>query len=221
MHFGLLAANLNQRIRIRILYILKLLHTGVSAKEAIYLLTSWSTWNFEIKCLLYTDFGSMLTNQNKKTRIRTLYILKLLHTGCSTKEAIRLLPFQSTWNFKKSRLLQMHLGLIVVNWNQKTRIRTLSILKLLYTGCSTKDAISLLPSWSTRNFENKCLFYAHFGSMLTNQKKTTRIRTLYILKLLHTGCSSKGAIRLLPSRTTWKFKKSRHLQMHFGLIVAN
>ena len=145
----------------------------------------------------------------------------MLHKRCSTKEATKLLPSWSTSNFKKSWLLQMHIGLIVVNWNQKTRIRILSILKLLCTGCSTKDAISLLPSWSTRNFENKCLFYAHFGSMLTNQKKTTRIRTLYILKLLHTGCSSKGAIRLLPSRTTWKFKKSRHLQMHFGLIVAN
>ena len=32
----------------------------------------------------------------KKTRIRTMYILKLLYAGCSSKEAIKLLPLRST-----------------------------------------------------------------------------------------------------------------------------
>ena len=95
----------------------------------------------------------------------------MLHKRCSTKEATKLLPSWSTSNFKKSWLLQMHIGLIVVNWNQKTRIRILSILKLLCTGCSTKDAISLVISWSTWNFRIKSLLYTDFGSMLPNQIK--------------------------------------------------
>ena len=33
--------------------------------------------------------------------------------------------------------------------NKATRIRTTYILKMLYTGCSTNEAISLLLSWST------------------------------------------------------------------------
>ena len=32
-----------------------------------------------------------MANQNQKTKIRTLYILEMLYTGCFTKEAISLL----------------------------------------------------------------------------------------------------------------------------------
>ena len=42
---------------------------------------------------------------------------------------------------------------------KKTELRTLYILKLLHTGCSTKEAISLLLSWSTYHFENKSLWH--------------------------------------------------------------
>ena len=43
---------------------------------------------------------------------------------------------------------------------QKTKIRTLYILKMLYAGCSTKDAISLLPS-GTRAVSRTNDFYAY------------------------------------------------------------
>ena len=104
----------------------------------------------------------------KTTRIRTLYILELLRTGCSTKKAIKLLPSRSTWNLKDSRLLQMHFGLIVANKNKKTSIRTLYILKMLHTRCSTKEAIKLLPSRSTLNFKNKWLLHMHFRLKVAN-----------------------------------------------------
>ena len=45
---------------------------------------------FQEKLILHMEFGSILANQNKKTRMNTLYILKMLYTGCSTKEAISL-----------------------------------------------------------------------------------------------------------------------------------
>ena len=83
----------------------------------------------------------------QKSRISTLYISKLLHTGCSTKEAITLLP--STWNFKKKLLLQIHFGWSVANENKAIRIKTLYILEILYTGCSSKEAVLLLILWST------------------------------------------------------------------------
>ena len=46
----------------------------------------------------------------KKTRVRTLYILKLLQTEYSTKEEIKLRPPRSTLNFKKKLLLYRHIG---------------------------------------------------------------------------------------------------------------
>ena len=47
------------------------------------------------------QFGLGVANQNQKTKIKTLYILKMLHTGCSMKEAILLLLSRSTYNFQK------------------------------------------------------------------------------------------------------------------------
>ena len=99
-------------------------------------------------------FGLIVANQNKIIRIRTLFILKMLYTGYYTKEVITLLPSRSTWNFKKKWLLHMYFGLIMTKQNKKTRIRTLYILKMLYTGCSTKEVITLFPvllllSWIT------------------------------------------------------------------------
>ena len=47
---------------------------------------------------------TLLVNSDKTIRISTLYILNMLYTGCSTKEAISLLSrgaltFQETLNF--------------------------------------------------------------------------------------------------------------------------
>ena len=67
-------------------------------------------------------FRLKVANQNKKNRIRTLYVLKLLHTGCSTNEAITLLLWQSTWNFNNKKLFDIHHGWIVQNQNKTTRI---------------------------------------------------------------------------------------------------
>ena len=43
----------------------------------------------------------------------------------------------------------MQFGLIVANQDKKTKTRTLYILKMLYTWCSTEEAITLPPSWNT------------------------------------------------------------------------
>ena len=44
--------------------------------------------------------------QRKKTAIKILYILDLLHTSCSTREAIKLLPWRNIWNLKKKNDLK-------------------------------------------------------------------------------------------------------------------
>ena len=48
--------------------------------------------------------------QRKKTAIKILYILDLLHTSCSTKEAMKLLPWQNIWNLKKKMILRNKLS---------------------------------------------------------------------------------------------------------------
>ena len=80
--------------------------------------------------------------------------------------------------FNKNWLLHMHFGLIVANYNKKTRIRTLYILKLLL------EVMKQLPSRSTRNYKNRWLLYIHVGQIEANQNQKTKLRTLYILKLL-------------------------------------
>ena len=42
-----------------------------------------------------------MANQDRATIMRTLYNLKMLYTGCFTKEAISLFLSRSTENFKK------------------------------------------------------------------------------------------------------------------------
>ena len=66
---------------------------------------------------------------------------------------------------------------------------TLCILKMLYTGCSMEEAATLLPSWSTWNFNSKWLLHMQFGLVVANQNQKTKIKTLYILKAVYTGCS--------------------------------
>ena len=162
-------------------------------------------------------FGLIVTNQNKKkTRIKTLCILNLLTTGCSRNEAVSLLLSRSTKNFKKNWLLHMHFGLTVANSNGKYRIRTLYFLKLLCTGCSRKNPIKLLPSRCTWNFLNKWLLYVNFGWTVANRDQKTKIRRIYILKMLYTWCSTKEAVSLLLSRSTWNFDNKCLSYIHFG-----
>ena len=68
-----------------------MLYTGYSMKEAISMLLLWGTYYFNNKLLLHLKFGLTVANQNKKAKTRTLYILKMLYTWCSTEEAITLL----------------------------------------------------------------------------------------------------------------------------------
>ena len=149
-----------------------------------------------------------MANQNQKNKIRTIYILELLPTECSTKEAIKLLPSRSTWNFKNTWLLYINVGHIMTNQNQKTKIRALYILKMLYTGCSTKEATSLLLSRNTQNIKKNWFLLMQFRLIVANQIKKTKFRTLYILRLRYTECSTKEAIKLLSWRNTWNFKNN-------------
>ena len=60
-----------------------------------------------------------------------------------------------------------------------------------YAECSTEEAIILVLSWATKNFRKNSLLQIHFGWIVANQNKKTRIRDLYVLILLYTRCSRK------------------------------
>ena len=103
---------------------------------------------------------------------RTLYISKLLHTGCSAKERI-------TASFTEHlKFLQMHFGLIVANQNKKkTKMKTLCIFKMLYAGYSMNEVIFLLYSQSTQYLKKEWLLLMQFGLIVANQnKKETRAK---------------------------------------------
>ena len=96
------------------------------------------------------SFGFIVVN-SKKTGITTLYNLKWLHTESSTKEAIKLLPLQSTWDLKKKLTFKYALSVKTCKlkqekWNQDT----FYILKMLYTGCSTNEAIRFVDTNSKK-----------------------------------------------------------------------
>ena len=94
----------------------------------------------------------MVANRNKATRIRnqdTIHfenaIYKVLHLRSSITA-----PFAEHLKFReKSDFYTFTLGQTWQNKINKTRIRALYIFNLLYTGCSKKEAKSLLPSRST------------------------------------------------------------------------
>ena len=74
MHFGLIMANQNEKTKIRILYLLKILHTGCSLKEAIK----------RKEKLSYMCFRTIMANQNKLesghyTFCKCCYIEEVLH----------------------------------------------------------------------------------------------------------------------------------------------
>ena len=135
-----------------------------STSQTTTLLLSRSTKNFENICLLQIHFGEMLTNQNKTTRFRTLYILKLLYIGCSTNKAEKLkhcVFYGEPGTSRKSDFTNW-CWVIVVDRNKKTKIKIIYILKTLYTGCSVNDTIPLLISRSTYKFHEKMTFIHAF-----------------------------------------------------------
>ena len=117
-------------------------------------------------------FGQVTINQNKNPRIRTLKISKLLYTGCSGKS----------------------------NQNKNPSIRTLNISELPYKGCFAKDATTLFFPRSTWNFKKGDFYTFSLSKQLRNKNFKKIIRIAYILKLLHTGCSTNKAIALLISQ---------------------
>ena len=140
--------------------------------------------------LLQKRFGWNVAKQNRKCRIRTLCIFKLLFTACSTREAISFFLPRSSWNYKNKLLFQ----------NKNSSIRTLNISKLLYSRCSGKDEITLVLSRSTWNFK-KSDFYIWL-SLWVNSCKSKKNKNSTQFEIVHTGCSTKEAISLLLLRST-------------------
>ena len=50
-------------------------------------------------------------------------------------------------------------------------MKTLHILKMLYTVCFSKEAISLLLSQSMWSFKKNLLLHMHFGLIVANENK--------------------------------------------------
>ena len=69
---------------------------------------------------------------------------------------------------------------------KKVRIKALYILKLLYTGCSTKEAISPHLSSSTKNLQVKMTFTQAFWVNSGKSKRKSRDRKLCLQKMLFT-----------------------------------
>ena len=103
----------------------------------------------------------------------------MLYGSCSTKRAPRIL--------KNKWVLHILVGWIVANQNKSARIRTLSILKILYTGCSTKDAIKLLLLRNTKVSRENHFYTFTLGKWWQIKRNATRIRILLVLKLLYSG----------------------------------
>ena len=60
---------------------------------------------------------------------------------------------------------------------------------MLYAGCSTNAIIFLFYSQSTQDLKKEWLLQIQFGLIVANQnKKETRAKRLYNVKLLYTGC---------------------------------
>ena len=95
---------------------------------------------------------------------------------------------------KISRKSDFHTFTLCQAWQNKinkTRIRALYIFSSLYTGCSTKQAISLFLLQRVQSFKKKWFLRKYFGWMVVNEKRKTRIKRLCILKMLCAGCSTK------------------------------
>ena len=104
--------------------------------------------------------------------------------------------------------MHTHSGWIMANQNLRSKIRTLYILKMLYTGCSTKEAISLFLSRTT---------------------KISRINvfcTFLLYMLFRLWVNADDHKRWYCNNTAFfvehlEFKKKWFLHIHIGWIVAN
>ena len=153
------------------------------------------------KWVLHILVGWIVANQNKSVRIRTLNILKTLYTGCSTKDAIKLLLLRNT---KVSREITFTHSLWVNG--DKSKEMQLELGYCSFWNCYIQGT----PRWSNitapfaehLKFQDQMTFMEAFWvNSGTPKHKKNRISTLCILKLLHTGCSTKDAITLLLSRS--------------------
>ena len=114
----------------------------------------WSFWeepNISTKNDFYTfTLGQTWQNKINKTRIRTLYIWKFLYKACcSRRESISLFFPKAPKTLRKNDCYTFTLGQTWSNTINEIKIRALYIFKLLYTGCSRKEAISLVLLGST------------------------------------------------------------------------
>ena len=66
---------------------------------------------------------------------------------------------------------------------KKTRIKTLHVFKMLYTGYSMKETISMFLSRSTWNFQND-FFLGKMGEERKIKTNKTRKMTFFALKVL-------------------------------------
>ena len=133
--------------------------------------------------------------------------LKCYIQGASWK--MLLLLSRSIHYFEKKWLLHMQFGLIVANQNQKLKRGHYTFWK-----CSLQDAprkkqyhcffrgapkISRINNFYTYTL-GTIRYYSK--SKKIKIKKKIKNRTLFIFKILYTGCSKKEAILLLLSRST-------------------
>ena len=76
----------------------------------------------------------------------------------------------------------------VTNQNQPTRFKP-----FFYDA----QSILMLLSRSTQKFKNKQVLNMEFAQLVSNENQQTRFKTFSTLKMLYTGCFTKGAILVL------------------------
>ena len=140
----------------------------------------------------------------------------MLYTGCFTKEAILLLLSRTTENFKKNWLLHMHFGVIVTYWIREIESGHFTFWKCYIQGGPRTKQFNCLLCGAPKIKKRR-----NFSTFLVNSFKSKSKSQLCILKVLHTGCSTKKRISLLLLWSNQKFKKNWLLHMHFGLVLAD
>ena len=142
-----------------------------------------------------------MANQNEKIKIKTLYFLKMLYTGCFIKEAILLFI---SWSTIISRKKDFYTFTSVQKWQNK--INKLELGHSRFSNCYIQG--------TPRKKQYHCFFRrtpkisrindfyrSILGELWEIKIKKNKISTLYILKLLFAGCSTKEAISFFPSRS--------------------
>lgn len=101
-----------------------------------------------------------LETKQKKSRLKRLCTLKLLYHFSITASFAEHPKFEKKVTFAEA--FWVNISESVKDRKTKSRFKRLHILKMLYTGCYTKEVILLLLSRRTYNFKNKGLFYINF-----------------------------------------------------------